>query len=390
MDPLEDQIATEQEEKHKQLITLLRLAYRQEHRLSKSEQQEAISRVAEQLRKREEEQTLFTEKVSARAAKGLALQPPQRSLHQRRVMRVIGTAAAVLIVGALIGSAALLVGLSRLASTGTGRAGTPVPSSRTGTLIPTSSIDAKWDGLEMSMVVTPGPYFLGELVSVDLSLTNHTHPALTLWGKNDGSPISPCNSYSLSPEQTGGLSPHYSLYSEPVRFIYSCPDETVGPAFPPGGTITDHFYVLLTSSGDNTLTGVPFFSTPGKTSGPLAGHLPALHMYVASQVPADRMLSFQQQGSEVMVHGPANLHLVNQTYILCHVSSSDRGTPGGYNDWQMLSTLTLHRPACPDISGWSNGQRVTNRWTTVLWKYAVGAVGYEVIQGQSTASCSPC
>jgi hypothetical protein len=85
-----------------------------------------------------------------------------------------------------------------------------------------------------------------------------------------------------------------------------------------------------------------------------------LHIHVASQVPADRMLSLQQQGSEVMVHAPTDVHLVDQTYILYQVSSTDRGTPGRYDYWETLATNTLQRPECPNnSSGWANGQWVT-------------------------------
>jgi hypothetical protein len=294
-------------------------------------------------------------------------------------MRVMSTLAAVLVVGVLIGGAILL--FTQHTHSLAGQASTPSLARPTGTL---GSVDVKWNGLEMSMKVTPGPYFLGELLTMDLSLTNHTHPALILQGKDDGSAMHPCSSYALRPEQTGGTSPYYSLYTKPVPFIIDCGLAGDGPALAQGQTITDHFYVLLTSSGDVTLTCAAFVSTPGENSGPLAGHLPALHIQVVPQVPADHMLSLQQQGSAVVVQAPTDVHLVNQTYILCQVSSTDRGTPGGYDYWETLTTNTLQRPECPNISGWANGQRVTTHWATVLWKYAIGAVGYEVGQGQST------
>lgn len=411
MKPFEDSIPEEQEGKQERLTTLLRRAYSQEQTLPEREQQEAMLRVEERLTGREERAVSLTEQTPERAAGSFLLKLQSRSGHQRSVMRVMSALAAVLVVGLLIGSAALL--FAQRAHSPAGQTTTP------GQARPTSepsSVDVKWSGLEMSMKITPGPYFLGESVAVDLSLTNHSHLTLRLAGKGGNPevlPDYPCGYYSLFPEQTGGTSPHYSLYTEPVGLIYSCPAMHIpgpdqGTALAPGKTVADHFYMLLTGSGDVTLTGGAYLYVPGmglqeymhpltqppRNFGPLTAHLPTLRIYVAPQVPTDRMLSFQQKGSEVLIHAPAGTQFVEQTYILCKVSSADRGTPDGdfvsIYSWQTLSTHTLQRPACPDISGWSNGQRVTNSWTIVLWKYAIGAVGYEVAQGQSTLNCHPC
>jgi hypothetical protein len=224
---------------------------------------------------------------------------------------------------------------------------------------------------------------LGELLTVDLSLTNHTHPTLTLDGKDDGSEEHLCSSYSLRLEQTGGTSPYYALYTKPVPFMYSCGVQTGRSVLVQGQTIGDHFYVLLTSSGEITLTGTAFFALPERDAGPLTGHLPMLRIHVASQAPVDRMLSLQPQGSEVLVHAPTDVHLVARTYILCQLSSTGTITPGGYDYWEKLATNTLRRPNCPNDGGRAmvNGQWVTTHWTLVLWKYAIGAVGYAVVQG---------
>jgi hypothetical protein len=377
MEPFEDILPAEQEAQAAQLIALLRQAYRQEPALSKNDQQNTINRVEERLSRVSENIPLLAEQAQKKAATGGAFLPESQNklIHQRPLMRVMSTIAAVLVVGVLIGSTVLL--LTQYTHLPKGQTTTPGLATPTST---PNSADIKWDGLEMSMKITPGPYFLGELLAVDLSLTNHTHSSLILSGKNDGSEAHPCSSYSLRPKLTGGTSPHYSLYTKPVPFVYACGLVGDGPALVPGRTIVDHFYVLLTSSGEVTLAGVAFFDTLS----PLTGHLPTLHIQVAPQVPADRIISLQRQGSEVMAHAPASIHLIGQTYILCQVSSTDRGTPGGYDYWQTLSTHTLQRPACPDMNGWANGQQVTTHWTIILWKYAIGAIGYEVAQGQFT------
>lgn len=375
---------------------LLRQAYRQEQTLPESAQQDAVRRVEERLARGEEGAASFAEWTPGSAGDVLLRRSRSKLPRQKTLMRALSTIAAVLVVGILIGSAVLLFTRSTRSLAGrTGTLGQSVPTSTP------NSVDVKWDGLEMSMKITPGPYFLGEIVAVDLSLTNHRQQTLRLGGTLDGPESSPfpCGSYSLFPTQTGGTSPHYSLYTEPVQFIYSCPamfdpGPNQGTMLAPEKTVADHFYVLLTGSGDVTLLGEAYLYIPGmgiqregQHPGPLTGHLPVLHIHVASQVPADRMLSIQQESSVVRIHAPTGVQLVDQMYILCQSSPTDRGTPGGdpvgNASWHLLSAHTLQRPACLNSSGWVNGQPVSTQWTSVLWKYAIGAVGYEVVQGQS-------
>jgi hypothetical protein len=377
MRPFEDRIPEEMEEKQEKLITLLRRAYSQEQQLPESVQQEAILFVEERLTRMKQDEKQLSIGQPGQVIGSSLLKQRSRLTRSKRIIQAMGALAAMLVVSALIGSTVLVFSLHTHHSQ-TKLTSPPTFAKQAG--IP-DSVDVKWNGLEMSMKVMPGPYFLGELLTIDVSLTNHTHPALLLDGKDDGTAIHLCSSYALRTKLTGGTSPYYALYTKPVPFVYSCGLMGNGPAFVPGQTIKDHFYVLLTSSGEVTLTGTPFFETPGSRS--LPNPLLALHIHVASQVPANRLLSLQQQGSEVGVHAPTEVHLLYQTYILCQVSSTDRGTPGG-DYWQTLTTNRLQRPQCPQMSVWMNGQWITKHWTVVLWKYAIGAVGYEVIQGQST------
>jgi hypothetical protein len=223
----------------------------------------------------------------------------------------------------------------------------------------------------MSMRVTSGPYFLGELLAVDLSLTNHTHPTLRMQGWVGSIP---CEDTALYPDQTDGISPYYMLYTKPVPFIYNCP--AIGPEngslLAPGQTVAAHFYEMLTGSGNVTLTGeASFYLT--KTSfqsgpGPLAGHLPMLSIHVMPQIPSDRTLSLQQKDSHVAIQAPAGLQLMSQTYILCQ-DSSNQPFPNGYEIWEPLPTHTLSRPTCSEVGN----------PTITIWKYAIGAVGDAVV-----------
>ncbi|HET8911304.1 MAG TPA: hypothetical protein VFN23_07570 [Ktedonobacteraceae bacterium] len=114
--------------------------------------------------------------------------------------------------------------------------------------------------------------------------------------------------------------------------------------------------------------------------------MPTLHIYVASQVPADRQFLLQSQGSNVLIYAPTHIQLVARTYLLCKTSPKDRGLPGGDDYWNAFTTNTLQRPACPTTSWWSatDGKEESTHWTSIQWKYAVGAVGYAVAQGEST------
>ncbi len=231
------------------------------------------------------------------------------------------------------------------------------------------------DGLELAMRVTPGPYFLGELLAVDLALTNQAHPTLTLAGWIR--PPGVCGPTPLSVEQTGGTSPHYTPYPMPVARIMSCMnDGPQGQALAPGGTVEAHTYLLLASSGTVTLTGLALFhfskNSPESSPGPLAGHLPTLLLHVAPQVPADRTLSLQQEGSEVVIHAPSGLQVLGQSYVICQDAAQHPWASGtGHDYWKPLSAHALQRPPCEGID-----------FSFAQWNYAAGAAGYEVVQGQ--------
>lgn len=294
--------------------------------------------------------------------------------RKRRRKQIFSIAAAAFIVFVLIGGT--LVWFGQIQS----QTQTPtLPGAISKPLGPVGkpvTVTTKVAGLEMSMRVTSGPYFLGELLAVDLSLTNLTHPILTMQGSVGSFP---CEEAALHPDQTDGASPHYALYTLPIPFVYNCPmmGPGIGSTLAPGQTVAAHFYELLTGNGNITLTGEASFYLTKTSSqgspGPLAGHLPMLSIHVMPQIPSDRMLSLHQEASHVAIQAPAGLQLMSQTYILCQ-DSSNHPFPGGYEVWEPLSTHTLSRPTCSEVGNWN----------VILWKYAIGAVGYAVVQGQST------
>lgn len=363
----EDIHPEEQQEKQKQLIQLLRRAYQQEHVLPREEQEEAIMRVHARLLKEAEKQVQGVA-VSGEQETGTRLSRLPGGLRRRgREQSLLNVVAAILIAGFLMGGSVLL--FTQRMHAPASPVGKPTPTKPAQTPGP---VHIQWNGLEMSMsIATPGPYFLGELIAVDLSLTNRSHPPVTL-----ANTLVPCGDGSnLFTKQAGGTSPHYTPFSIPEPLVLSCP--AMGPGrgvdFASGHTISARTYALLTSSGDVILTGEVAFDVPERiTPTPLTGHWPRLSIRVTTDVPANRTLSLQQEGDNVVIHGPTHTQIFDQTYILCQDSDKHPWSSGtAHNYWESLSTNVLHRPDCPGAG-----------LTHALWKYAVGVAGYEVAQGQ--------
>lgn len=216
-------------------------------------------------------------------------------------------------------------------------------------------------GLETTLSITPGPYFLSELMAVDITLTNQSPQRITL----GGSPaINSCNG-AFSVTITGGQEPHYDVPGQ--NFMMSCP---------PGMSILEtkksltlHSYVPLTKSGAVTVTLAVRVATA--TQGPngvtnitgvstLDRHWPTVAILVSPQIPSDRFFSLQAQGSNVLVNAPDAVrpHMVYFYTVNClHGSGTNDG-------WDPLKTTVLQEPGCDD--------------SIRHWIYAVSAPGYAI------------
>jgi hypothetical protein len=170
----------------------------------------------------------------------------------------------------------------------------------------------------------------------------------------------------------------------PVALTIHCP--AIGPygqALPPGATVSAHLDLLLTKTGKVTLTGLVWFllstNSPDSGPGPLDGHLPTLPLSITTQIPPDRILQLQQGNFEVGIRAPTGLQLLDRSYIICQDAANHALPLGtGHSYWESLATLVLHPLACAG-----------SNWTLKLWKYAVGAEGYEVVQGQQGQYTGP-
>jgi hypothetical protein len=362
MKPFDDMLPEEQEEQHRELIALLHQAYHQSLAITASAREQAIQRVGERLAMMKDNDTLSAETLPGQLNMEQAvLREPAtfggRPRRRKRAMHLINTLAAILVVGLLIGGSIALF-TSRSPSTTAGPVGTP------------ATVDVEVGGLEMSLHVTPGPYFLSELVVADMSLTNHTHTTFMPQGLTYTNPCSP----ALRLFQTGGESPHYTIPLHGEIVFFGCPFIPAGGTpFKPGQTITIQQYEPLTSSGHVILTAkAKFLKTEGgkitQAPSPLDGHWPSLQIQVASHIPSDRLFSLHLKGSQVLVDAPPALHLVYRFIETCAGMSIDVGSIS----WDPISTRVLNVP----------GNLVGCPAKNVHWQYAVGAAGYAIVAGK--------
>ncbi|HKV84676.1 MAG TPA: hypothetical protein VJN88_08975, partial [Ktedonobacterales bacterium] len=280
-----------------------------------------------------------------------------------RWRRWLSGAASLLVIAGIVGAALALLRThaSPAATSNNAVVGTPVVR------------EAKAGGLDFVLRVTPGPYFLGELLVADLSLANDSHTTYTLGGPKIAGP---CGA-AVSAYLTGDNGPQRPLG---VAVEHSCPfiTSTLGP----GQKMTLHEFLNVSTSGDVTLeTGANFLQTvtgPGgsqaTTSGssPLDGLWPTIAMQVAAATPANRQITLRREGAQVRISAPAAA--LTHLYYIYTVDcvGFQGGTVGTGNfAWEPISTTTVHEPNCGDY-----GDQV------IQWAYAVSAPGYAIASGQ--------
>ena len=234
---------------------------------------------------------------------------------------------------------------------------------------------AKAGGLDFVMQVTPGPYFLGELLAAELSLRNDSRTSYTLAGP---SMAGGCGA-AVFLEMTGGRSGGGPQYVLPVADTHSCPFIT--SRLTPGETMTLDEFLPVSSSGEVTLqSGARFLQTVTGPDGsqsitsahsPLDGLWPSLKVSVAATTPSGRQITVQREGTLVQIHAPlaARAHLHYLYTVTCNAFQG--GTVGTGNfGWGPISTAAVHEPDCGDY-----GSQV------IQWAYAVSAPGYAIASG---------
>jgi hypothetical protein len=280
--------------------------------------------------------------------------------------------AVVLVLGVLIGGLLLLARSQQPPSV----PGSPsVPASMKVIQGKTVTIVSSAGGLEMSMSLTSGPYFLSEMLAVDISLTDHTKSIEYV-----GLPFAanPCGYWS-GIMVTGGNKPDYDI---PIATDHSCPALFRTVPLKPGQIVTVHNYLPLTSSGKQTLTAeTTFYNSqgpdplPSNVSSSLEKHWPTIQISVSPTIPSDRKLSFSREGSQVVVKAPngTSSDLVYLYGVGCDDFNDDGGsTATGNYGWEPISTNRVNEPGCPGKN--------------VHWGFAFGMPGYGVVVGRYPSS----
>lgn len=242
------------------------------------------------------------------------------------------------------------------------------------------SVTVTAGGLTSSLRLSPGPYFLGELVAVRMTLTNGSAASFTMAGA-----LTPNDCSQALRVYLDGSDPTYML---PTGGFISCPLFT--STLHAGQTWTINQLLPITVSGNVTLTARAVFenTTTGADGnsyqtggdgpfGPFGSHWPVLHVAVASTVPADRTISLrlssQSAPAVVNITAPtaAQTHLYDVYNVTCS-DSSQSYTERPSSTWQPVGGTTLREPNCPGYDE--------------VWSYSVGAPGYAIASGKYPAN----
>lgn len=348
-----DMIPEENEELYKKLIPLLQHGFHDPVTISSPESSQIIAQVRERLMQAEylspvDENAPVQQPGQITTSNPL---PGVRSLKSR-IPRFINVLAAVLVVGILISTSLLLFHPRPYSPAAIPTAASTGPSAHT-----------QFNGFEASIhLVTPGPYFLSELLLVDVSLTNHTQKSLTLDGRDKTA--DQCVYSAINARLTGKSA---SSYAFPELDVV-CTAVGYFTDLKPDHTLSIRQYLPVTNSGEVTIT---MATTRYQTSDPLNGHWPSLHIHVTPQIPSDHIISLGTQGTRVMIQAPqaVRTHLLYMQSISC-----DNNVGGGSLSWVPLKTTVLFQPACPTAHK--------------HWKYIVSAPGYPIVSGSLPSSTS--
>lgn len=369
----DDPLPEELESQNQALTRALSRAYQRSEQLTAAEQGESVARVRERLllAHRPAQQEDVSEQQTG-TADSTPLNPimPTTFKPQRRIVRFVNGLAAVLVIGAIIGASVLL--FTRHTSPTAALRQLPAGSSDTSGLTVVASSTA--DGLTMSLAITPGPYFLSEMLAVKVTLTNNSqknaYPGLPFSGGSCG--------YYPGVEITYTGNPQFTI---PIAFDHSCPYIPARPAtLKPGQTMSFLGYIPLQQSGQVTLTSPANFYTgpasqqifPGPTSipDPFGSQGLVARIHVSPTIPADRRIPFKVQGYNAIVEAPLSARgpLLYAYSIGCQDYNNDGGsTWSGNFSWDTLTNATVRRPGCPGKN--------------LQWSFAFAIPGYAVAVG---------
>lgn len=350
MKPFEDLLP---EEEGNNLVDLLQEEHHKPLDLEPVEQEQITQRVRERLLQTSPETLPEKEYEPGQVVMAPVSRPP--ATRRQRLVCLISGLAAILVVGVIITSALLLFVPQKTIVSGP-------PAG------PSTTTHVQAGGFEMTLGITPGPYFIREMLEVNITLTNHTPK--TQWVASPFSK-SACG-YTDGIEMQENLKPAFELPPTGHR----CPFGAAGHLqILPGHTLSTQKYFVLQWSGSITLTSAIGFLEQNNdqwyqpVKSPLEGHWPTLHIQVASQVPQDRQLTAHVEGTHITVDVPTQGHLQYLYGVTCTNGPGSGSEETGNYGWQPLKSTTINRPACS--------------MKHITWSYAIGAPGYAVATGNA-------
>ena len=277
-----------------------------------------------------------------------------------RKKRLGPTLAAFLVVGVLIG--AVIVFLALLQRRPQTRGTSPQAIANASSTPPTAHVET--DGLDMSLRIISGPYFLSELLAVDMTLSNPTRTAYHTIGVPK---VAPCGYSVLYASLTGGNGPSFSIPAEHFNLGHACGPGPSEYDLPSGQTITMRQYIPLEESGLVTLNVRAVFAPATyPNTEPFPQHLLTLQLTVAPQIPEDRTISVHLQGADVQVAIPQVMH--PQVAYIYSANCQQPGDCGNYL-WQFVPT---------NVVNFSDSS-----YRIGPWLYAIGVPGYAIVVRKS-------
>jgi len=153
-------------------------------------------------------------------------------------------------------------------------------------------------GLELSMSVPRGPFFLSELLLVTVSLRNRSSAAVGYVGA-----FTPAFCNAAVDVMLAGSPP---LYTPPRALLPSCPAPRPNPdGLAPGRALSVQLLVPITASGRVTMAAHMLFVTAthrdgagvwySSGPGPFAARWPTLTIGVTARVPANRVIRLRRK-----------------------------------------------------------------------------------------------
>src|SRR5690242_3823838 len=232
MQPFDDSIPEEREPSQAALVSMLRQASSAPVQLTSEEQAQLLERIQQRLRSPDSTSAAGNEETAQSAGAIGSILPkkpvtrPFAARRGNRVVRFANVLAAVLLIAIIAGLSLLLFRPHQGPIVGSVPPSTQ-PSPPTGMTTVASSAGA----FEMTLSLTQGPYFLSELLTAQISLTNHTDKTAYV-----GSPFagSSCG-YVTGVQVTGEDNPQFVIS---IPTDHSCLASGGDTAIKPGQTLT--------------------------------------------------------------------------------------------------------------------------------------------------------